>query len=84
VEASSFLLRDHDAHTKVVTTADELVDAIRNGSSHIELRSHVHFTSPMLSALPLGFIPDTVKSIRVRSSLRIGLLRAVAVAARHS
>lgn len=59
------LLQDTAAVT-VVATAQELAEAASSGAEHIELRTHLD-----LSALNvgedtiLGFLPATVKSIRV-------------------
>lgn len=50
----------------VVRTSQEFFDAVRAGHPHIELQDHMFFTAPKLNRL--GIIPDTVQSIRVRST----------------
>lgn len=51
----------------VVTTAQELADAASSGAQHIELRSHLDLTEVNVGQDPiLGYLPATVKSIRVR------------------
>lgn len=51
----------------VVTTAQELADAASSGAQHIKLRSHLDLTEVNVGQDPiLGYLPATVKSIRVR------------------
>lgn len=50
----------------IVRSAEELKRAVQSGVPHIELQEHIFFTSPALNYL--GIVPDTVKSIRVRST----------------
>jgi hypothetical protein len=59
----------------VVTTAQELQEAVVAGKPHIEIQDHLDLTSLELSNGPglLGKIPSTTKSIRVRWQLHFSM-----------
>lgn len=64
------LIRPPATEVTVVNTAEELHQAVTRGDTHVEIQDHLVLTS--LQPLPaglLGYLPATVKSIRVRPEL---------------
>lgn len=64
----------------VVTTAAALQEVVAAGTPHIEIQAHIDLTTVEvveLTFLLLGEIPDSVKSIRVRSRALHALLKLV-------
>ena len=54
------------AGATAVSTAEELADAVTKGVEHIELRNHLDLTNWNKGEdTILGFLPKTVKSMRV-------------------
>ena len=66
----------HGPEVTVVETAEALREAVA-GMAHIEIHAHLQLTAlenPKDTILILGVIPETVKSIRVRSTRRTPVL----------
>ena len=60
----------------MVDTAEALGEAVA-GMAHIDIHAHLHITAlenPEDIIFIVGVIPETVKSIRVRSTLRTPVL----------
>jgi hypothetical protein len=58
-----------------VSTPLDLKAAIAGGFPHIELRTHMDLTTLSLPQTGFGFLPESVKSIRVRTHIAVALVR---------